>query len=184
MSIRHSGTHRQAVIGAIVTLALLCAGCIGSKRSGGSSGSDTGSIPLTPSLWLSPSISTAEIPYKNACGEPARFSVADPLVEAVPKKLNRVFTGVTPQFGLEQRVTAAGVVEVGLGLKHIDLVIPRHIQGAYPVTVTLGAEIIFLAEDGKTLFAKKLQSVGRGEVTVADQSCDVKGLEPIVQEAV
>ena len=131
MSIRHSGIHRQAAIGAIVALAVLCAGCIGSKRSGGSSGSDTAAIPLTPALWLSPSISTAVIPYKDACGKPAVFSVADPLVEAVPKKLNRVFNGVTPQFGLEQRVAAAGVIEVGLGLKHIDLVIPRHIQGAY-----------------------------------------------------
>ena len=139
MSIRHSGIHRQAAFGVVVALAVLCAGCIGSKRSGGSSGSDTAAIPLTPSLWLSPSISTAVIPYKDACGQPAVFSVADPLVEAVPKKLNRVFTGVTPQFGLEQRVTAAGVIEVGLGLKHIDLVIPRHIQGAYPVSVTLGA---------------------------------------------
>ena len=52
------------------------------------------------------------------------------------------------------------------------------------MSVTLGAEMVFLAENGKTLFAKKLQSVGRGEVTVTDQSCDVKGLEPIVQEAV
>lgn len=184
MSIRHSGIHRQAACGVVVALALLCVGCIGSKRSGGLSGSETAAIPLTPALWLSPSISTAVIPYKDACGQPAVFSVADSLVEAVPKKFNRVFKGVTPQFGLEQRVTAAGVIEVGLGLKHIDLVIPRHVQGAYPVSVTLGAEMVFLTEDGKTLFAKKLQSVGRGEVTVTDQVCDVKGLEPIVQEAV
>jgi hypothetical protein len=184
VNIRQSGIHRQTAIGAVVALALLCAGCLGSKRSVGGSGGGTEVIPLTPALWLSPSITTAATPYKDACGESAVFLVADPLVEAVPKKLGRVFTGVTPQFGLEQRVTSAGVIEVGLGLKQIDLVIPRHSQGSYPVTVTLGLEMMFLAEDGKTLFSKKLQSVGRGEVTVTDQSCDVKGLTPIVQEAI
>ena len=184
MSIRYSGIHRQVAIGAIVALAMFCASCVGSKRAVELSAGDTEAIPLTPALWFSPSLTTAAAPYRDACGQSAMFVVADPLVEAVPKKLSRVFTGVIPQFGLEQRVASAGVLEVGLGLKHIDLIIPRHIQGAYPVTVTLGMEIVFLAEDGKTLFRKKVQSVGRGEVTVTEESCDVKGLKPIVQEAI
>jgi hypothetical protein len=184
VNIRRSGINRQSTIAAVAALAMLCAGCWGSKRGEGLSGAGTAAIPLTPALWFSPSIITAMAPYKDACGQPAMFVVADPLVEAMPKKLNRIFAGVTPQFDLEQRVASAGVIEVGLGLKHIDLVIPRHVQGTYPATVTLGMEMIFLSSDGKTLFNKKLQSVGRGDVTVTDQSCDVKGLEPIVQQAI
>lgn len=184
MQIRHSGIHRQAVIGAIVALALLSAGCFGSKRSEGLSAGGTAVIPLTPALWISPSVTTALISYKDACGQPAIFVIADPLVEAVPKKLSGVFAGVTPQSGPDQQTASTGVIEVGLGLKHIDLVIPRQTPGAYPVTVTLGMELVFLSEDGALLFSKKLQSSGRGEVTVTDRSCDVKGLEPIVQEAI
>ncbi len=190
MQVQCSRPRQHVAICVILMLALLCTGCSWFKRSDGLASTPVITltpalvIPLTPALWLSPSLTTASVPYQNACGQPASLSIAGPLVEAVPKKLRRVFTGVTTQTGVGQTNASDGVIQVGLGLKQIDHAIPRQIKGNYPVTVTLGVMAAFLAEDGTLLFSKKLQSVGRGEVEITDQSCDVKGLEPIVRKAI
>jgi len=180
--VQHLRPRQHVATCAFLTLALLCAGCSWFKRSEGPATASV--IPLTPALWFSPSLITAAIPYQNACGQPASVSIAGPLVDAVPQKLGRVFTGVTAQTGAGQTIVSDGVIQVGLGLRRIDLMIPQQVKGNYPVTVTLGVEVAFLAEDGTHLFSKKLQSSGRGEVEVTDQSCDVKGLDPIIHEAV
>lgn len=141
-------------------------------------------IPLTPSLWLSPSITTAVVSYTNACGQSETLLIAPPLVEAVPQKIGRAFTGITPQYGLEQAGASDSFIEVGLGSKRVDLRIPQQVKGTYPATVMLGMEVAFLAEDGTALFNSKLQGIAHGDVEVMDQSCEVRGLEPIVREAV
>ncbi|HXV69740.1 MAG TPA: hypothetical protein VD738_12540 [Nitrospira sp.] len=175
---------RQAIVCAIVILALLGSGCSRSKRQESGSAVPPSVITLTPALWFSPSLTTATVPYLDACGKAASVPVSGPLLEAVPKKLGRVLTGVTPQFGDEQTIVSDGVVEVGLGLKQIDLTIPRQVKGTYPVTITLGMEVVFLAADGALLFSEKLEGAGRGEVDVTEQSCEVRGLELLVLEAV
>ena len=182
MRIQHSRPRIHAAFCAILTLALLSVGCSWFTRSDGLAGIEV--IPLTPALRLSPSLTTAAVPYQNACGQQASSSIAEPLVEAVPKKFGRVFTGVTTQTEAGQTQGSDGVIEVELGLKQIDLAIPRQVTRNYPVTVTLGVEVAFLAGDGTLLFSKKVQSVGRGEVEVTEESCDVKGLEPVVLEAI
>ena len=141
-------------------------------------------IPLSPTLRLSPSATTASVSYQNACGQPATFALAAPLADTVPKKLRRVFTGVSPETGTGPRNAPDGVIEVGLGFKQIDLAITRQQNKKYPVTVTLGVDVAFLSGDGTVLFTKKVQSAGLGEVEVTDKSCEVKGLEVVVQEAV
>jgi hypothetical protein len=180
----HAPFRQIAAIGVILALVTLSSGCFWSKRSEKPAARGIEVMSITPSLWLSPSITTAALSYNNACGQPAMLLIADPLVETVPKKLSRAFTGITPQYGLEQTAASDGVIEVGLGLKRIDLVIPQQAKGTYPATVTLGMEVAFLAEDGTFLFNAKLQGTGRGDVEVMDQSCEVKGLEAIVQKSI
>ena len=176
--------YQQASIGVIVGLALLSTGCFWSKRHEKSaSGSAPEVISLTPSLWLSPSVTAAVLSYTNACGEPGQIAIGDRLAEAVPKKLSQVFTGITPQHGLEQTGASDGLIEVGLGFRHIDLIIQEHVKGTYPATVTLGMEVAFIAADGTYLLSTKLEGKGRGEVEAVDGSCDVTGLEAVVQQA-
>ncbi len=174
--------RQRVVICVALMLVLLSAGCSWFKRSDRLAGISV--IPLTPVLRLSPSITTAAIPYQNACGQPATLSIAGPLAEVTSKKFSRVFTGVTVESSAGGTNTPDGIIDVGVGLKQIDLAIPRQVKRKHPVTVTLGMEVAFLAEDGTVLFSKKLQSAGLGEAEVTDQSCDVKGLEPVVREAV
>src|SRR5690349_16834673 len=78
-------------------------------------------IPLTPVIWFSPSVTTAEMPYLDGCGETRSFALADALVGAVPKKLTDVFTGVTAQSQTDEPLASDGVVEVGVGLRRIEL---------------------------------------------------------------
>jgi len=155
----------------------LCAGCGWLKRSDGLSGIRP--IALSPTVRWSSSLIDAVVPYQNACGQPASYPITSPLTEAVPKKLRRVFTGLSTNGGMEQ-----GTIEVGVGLKQIDVAIIRQVKKKYPVTVTLGLDAAFLADDGSILFSKKLQSSAYGEVEVTDQTCDVKGFDAVVLEAV
>lgn len=166
----------------MVVLAALSTGCSWFKRSDGLAGITA--MPLTPTLHFTPNLTNATVPFQNACGQPASFSLAAPLTDAVTRKAKRIFTGVTNETGTGQSNASDGVLEVGLGLKQIDLAITRQVNKKYPVTVTLGLDAAFLADDGTMLFSKKLQSAGHGEVEVTEQSCDVKGLEPVVQEAI
>lgn len=169
--------RERAALSVLIALVLVCTGCSWFTRGDGLAGITA--IPLTPALRLSPSITSAAIPYQNACGQQASISIAAPLTETLPKKLGRIFTGLSTDAG-----TGQGVIEAALGLKQIDLAITRQVKRTYPVTVILGLDMTFLADDGTPLFSKKLQSAGHGEVEVTDQSCDVKGLDSVVREAV
>ena len=175
---------RVSAIGMVAVLALLCAGCSGAKRSQTGPEPIAGTIPLTPALWLSPSATTAGLSYRNACGQSATMSVADPLAATLSKKMGRLFTGMLPQQGTEQIPASDSLIEVGLSQKRIDLEIPGQVKGTYPATVTLGMELVVLAQDGTFLFNEKRQGTSHGQVEVSGQSCDVQGLEPIVQEAI
>ncbi|MBM4125775.1 MAG: hypothetical protein FJ247_00275 [Nitrospira sp.] len=175
---------RVATIGIVAVLALICAACGGPKRSQTGPEPIAGTIPLTPALWLSPSATTAGLSYRDACGKSATIPLADPLAAALSTKLGRVFSAVLPQQGTEQIPASDSLIEVGLGPKKVDLAIPGQVKGTYPATVTLGMELVVLAQDGTFLFNEKRQGSSHGQVEVSGQSCDVQGLEPIVQEAI
>lgn len=179
-SVRHPCVPALSTALAIV---LVCAGCSWFKRADGLVGIST--ISLAPALRLSPSVTTASVSFQNACGQAASFPLAALLADAVPRKLKRVFSGIVlaePAGGPPN--LQDGVIEVGLGLKQIDLAITRQVNRKHPVTVTLGVDAAFFGDDGTRLFDKKVQSSGHGAVEVTEQSCDVKGLESAVQEAV
>ena len=141
-------------------------------------------IPLTPVIWYSPSVTAAEVTYDNACGEKTPVALAGALMSTVPQKLTNVFDGVVAQRQVEEPLASEGVIEVGIGHRRIDMVIPKQAPGIYPVTATVGMEMVFLARDGTLLFSKKLEGTGRGTAAVGDQSCQIEGLEPVVQEAI
>ncbi len=165
----------------VLALALSCAGC--SFLKGGKEPVNSQPISLTPVIWFSPSVTTAEMSYLDGCGETRSVALADALVASVPKTLTEVFTGVTTQSQTDETITSDGVIEVGVGLRRIELTVPKQAQGTYPATATIGIEMVFLASDGALLFSKKLEGTGRGTVTVGEPSCQVAGMEAIVQDA-
>ncbi|NGZ11092.1 MAG: hypothetical protein CV088_17205 [Nitrospira sp. LK70] len=166
----------------VLALALSGVGCSLLKRGNGPANSQP--IPLTPVIWFSPSVTTAEVPYLDGCGETRSFALADMLVASVPKKLAGVFAGVMAQAKTDDTIAPDGVIEVGVGLRQIELAIPKQVKGTYPAAATVGIEMAFLARDRTVLFRKKLEGAGRGTVKVGEQPCQVAGLEGIVQDAI
>ena len=135
-------------------------------------------------IWFSPSVTTADAPYLDGCGETRSVTLTDAVVASVPKKLTDIFTGVMAQSQPDEAIASDGVIEVGVGLRRIELAVPKQTQGTYPATMTVGIEMVFLAKDGALLFSKKLEGTGRGTVTVGEQSCQIAGVEAIIQDAV
>lgn len=110
--------------------------------------------------------------------------MGDLLRESVQNKLTRVFTGALAKHQSEDLLGSDGVIEVGLGLRRLDLALPKQVPGEYPASATVGLEMAFLARDGTMLFSKKLEGTGRGSVVVTEQSCEVKGVKALVEEAI
>ncbi len=154
------------------------AGCVWFKRADGLAG--IAPIPLSPVLRLPPSVGTTTVTYQNACGASVTMPIGSPLVAALQQKMGRVFQRVL----LDPAVPAEGAIEAAVGLKQIDLAILRRGKKSYPVTVTVGLDVSFVADDGTTLWTKKIQSSGLGEVDVQESSCDVTGLDAVVKDAV
>jgi hypothetical protein len=139
-------------------------------------------LPLTVQLRSDPSIAGAQLTYQDACGQRQSLPISAPLQETLRRKTGRVFEKVlTGETGSSS--APDGYVDAALGLAHVDLVIPRKVNRSYPATVTLGLNFAYTAADGRVLYSKKIQSIGRGEVDVTEASCEVQGLDKIAQEA-
>jgi hypothetical protein len=139
-------------------------------------------LPLTVQLRSDPSIAGAQLTYQDACGQRQSLPIAGPFQDALKRKTGRVFEKVLT--GEAGSLSAPdGYVDAALGLAHVDLAIARKANKSYPAMVTVGLDFAYTAADGTVLYSKKIQSIGRGEVDVTEASCEVKGLDRIVQEA-
>jgi hypothetical protein len=182
----NSSVRVAAVI--LVTMILLSSGCWGVKGKtqravgNGDAGASSETIALTPSLWLAPSLTGATLSYANACGESRVVSVGTPLTDIIPQKLSRAFSGLVRNEGLGHTEGTDGVIEIGVGTKRAELFLPPRTAGTYAARITLEIEAAFLAEDGTALFHAKFQETGHGEVQVAEQSCEVSGVEALVRQ--
>jgi hypothetical protein len=140
-------------------------------------------LPLTVHLRSDPSITGALLTYQNACGQRQSLPISVPLQEMLRRKTGRVFekvlTGETRSSSMSD-----GYVDAALGLAYIDLAIPRRANKSYPATVTLGLDFVYTAVDGRVLYSKEIQSIGRGKVEVSETSCEVKGLDTIAQDTI
>ncbi len=135
--------------------------------------------PLTVQLREAPTVANAQITYQDACGQAQALSMAKPLQEALQHKSSRVFDKVVSGAG-----PVDGYLDVGVGLTNLDLVIPRKGDRSYPAKVAVGLDFAYTGADGTVLYTKKLQSFASGDVRTSGDSCQVTGLEPIVEEAV
>ncbi|THJ22796.1 MAG: hypothetical protein CAF45_009285 [Nitrospira sp. CG24E] len=140
-------------------------------------------LPLTVQLRPDSGIVGAQLTYRDACGQKQYLPIGSPLQDLLKRKTGRVFERVlTDETG--SLSASDGYVDTSLGPAYVDLVIPGKVDKSYPATVTLGLDFAYRAADGRVLYSKKIQSIGRGEVDVTAASCEVKGLDVIAQEAI
>ncbi len=137
-------------------------------------------LPLTVQLRQAPTVATAQVSYYDACGQAQTLSLGKPLAEAITRKSGLVFEKIVTDGG----PAVVGYQDVSFGMATLDLAIPRKATRSYPATLAIGLDFAYTAADGKVLFSKKLQSIGRGDVDVIESSCEVKGLNKIVEETI
>ena len=178
---RLSGRRSRALRGCIAFLTLSLAGCgLFSSRDGAQIAYY---LPLTVQLRQAPSVPAAQFTYQDACGQTQTMPFGKPLADAIARKSGRVFQKVVTE-GSAVSSGIDGYEDVSVGMTTFDLYIPGRATKSYPATLAIGLDFAYTAADGKVLFSKKLQSVGHGDIHVNETSCDVKGLEKIVQEAI
>ena len=140
-------------------------------------------LPLTVQLRQAPTVAAAQLTYQDACGQNQVLPFGQQLAEAITRKSGRVFekivTGNAPA-----PASIDGYEDVSVGMTTLDLFIPRQTTRSHPATLAIGLDFGYIAADGTVLFSKKLQSVGSGDVDVNASSCDIKGLDKIVKEAI
>ncbi|MGQ0809906.1 MAG: caspase family protein [Nitrospiraceae bacterium] len=151
----------------------------------GRDGSTTGYyLPLTVQVRFDPTVESAGLAYKDACGQQQSLSVSKPLKDTLTKgaglAFERVQTGdPKPGTGLSD-----GYLDVALGFSEVDLFVPRKGKRTYPANVTLGLDFSYTDTAGTVLFTKKLQSNYHGEIETEDNVCDLRGLDKVANEAI
>lgn len=140
-------------------------------------------LPLTVQLRQAPSVAGAQVIYQDACGHDQVLAFGPQLAEAITRKSGRVFEKVVTD-NAPSGTSIDGYEDVAVGLANLDLYIPRQTTRSHPATLIIGLDFAYTAPDGAVLFTKKLQSSGSGDVEIQRSSCDVKGLDTIVKEAI
>lgn len=139
-------------------------------------------LPLTVQLRMDQSIAAASIEYRDACGQALTLPIRDALETQLTKRMGQVFERVRVEPSLATGAVD-GVVDAALGLRQVDLFIPRKANKSYPATVTLGIDFSYTDQQGTNLLSKKMQSAATGEVETRADSCAVSGLDHVAQEA-
>jgi hypothetical protein len=139
-------------------------------------------LPLTVQLRQAPTVAAAQLSYQDACGQTQSLEFGKALGEAITRKTGRVFQTVVTDAA--SSIPVDGFQDVSVGMTTFDLFIPRKTTKSYTATLAIGLDFAYTAADGSVLLNKKLQSIGRGDVDVKETSCDVKGVEKIVDEAI
>jgi hypothetical protein len=139
-------------------------------------------LPLTVQLRMDHSIAAASLDYRDACGQALTLPIRDGLETQLKKRMGQVFERVHLEPG-PSTGAVDGVVDTALGVRQVDLFIPRKANKSYPATVTLGMEFSYTDHHGTVLVSKKLQSAATGEVETRADTCNISGLDKVAEEA-
>ena len=167
---------------AVVLLVIIASGCSGaSKVFNRFSDPDGYWLPLTADLRLDPSVTNAALDYTDACGQRQALPIGERLTTSLKRDMGLVFQRVQMAPAAER---ADGVVDVALGLREVDLFVPRQTTKTYPATVMVGATISYTDAENNVIYTKNLRTEAHGTVETEGQSCEVKGLGAVANEAV
>jgi hypothetical protein len=139
-------------------------------------------LPLTVQVQFDPSLANASLDYTDACRHAQVLPIGTRLEEAMERSLGLVFERINVP-GKSTKGTPDGKVDVALGLKELNLFIPRKEDKLFPATVILGVDVSYLDASGQVIYEKKLKGEAKGEVSTDGRSCTVEGLIPIVDRA-
>ncbi len=141
-------------------------------------------LPLTVKLRLDPSVTEAGLAYADACGQRRTLPLGDRLKGVLEREIGMVFEHLQTESSPAKGGPPDGEVEVALGLKEVELLIPRKGKRSYPATVTVGATISYFDAAGALLYTKKLRTEGRDDIETDSEGCEIHGLDKVADRAV
>ena len=168
------------LVGMAAALAGSLAGCGGLSTRGVDSQGYW--LPLTVVVRFDPSVTGVTLEYSDACQQPKTILAGEQLTYVFRREIGMAFERVRIDETASKR-TVDGELEVSLGLKEIELAIPRQADKSQAATVHLGGTVVFRDQAGTPLYTKSLRTDVQGAVTTTRQSCDVTGLTEIVNDA-
>lgn len=170
---------RLGYIGIVAALVGGLAGCDWSpfQRSSDSQGYW---LPLTVVVKFDPSVTNATFAYTDACQQPKVISAGAQLTYLFRREIGLAFERVRVEDTAP--LPADGELEVSLGLKEIELNIPRKADKSHVAKIRLGGTVVFREPSGSVLYTKSLLTQGQGEVTTTRQGCDVSGLAEVIND--
>jgi hypothetical protein len=147
-------------------------------------GGDSGGywLPLTVVVRFDPSVTGAVLAYTDACQQPKTISAGAQLTYVLRREMGLAFERVRID-GTESKQVVDGQLEVSMGLKEIELTIPRQADKRYAVTVHLGGTVTFRDPAGTVLYTKNLRTDLQGEIDTTRQSCEIFGLAEVINDA-
>ena len=169
------------LVGLAAILAGSLAGCgwLSFQRGGDSQGYW---LPLTVVVRFDSSVTGATLTYTDACQQPKTISAGAQLTYALRREIGLAFERVRVDETGPKRA-ADGELDVSLGLKEIELTIPRQADKSHAATVRLGGTVVFRDPAGTVLYTKSLRTDLPGEVETTRQSCEVSGLAEVINDA-
>lgn len=176
----------HSLVARLVLAAVLLTGLAGCEwfSSRGVGDSEGYWLPLTVTLRLDPSVTEAGLAYTDVCGQRRTFPIGDRLKGALEREIGMVFEHLQTESSPTKHGPSDGTVEVALGLKELELLIPRKGKRSNPVTVTVGATISYFDTAGTMLYIKKLRTEDRDDVETDSERCEVRGLDKVADRAV
>lgn len=140
-------------------------------------------LPLTIDLQVDPTVSNAAFDYTNACQQPATLAFGEKLTKSVSREIGMAFEHVNDgQSKSTAKGPPDGTVQVALGLKELDLFIPRHETNSYTAVVVLGGTATYVDSNGTAVYSKSIRTEARGTVETERGNCDVQGLDGLVAQ--
>jgi len=139
-------------------------------------------LPLTVVVRFDPSVTGATLAYTDACQQPKTISAGAQLTYVLRREIGLAFERVRVDETGPNRA-ADGELDVSMGLKEIELTIPRQADKSHAATVRLGGTVVFRDQAGTVLYTKSLRTDRQGEVETTRQRCEVSGLAEVINDA-
>jgi hypothetical protein len=175
-----SALHRQSLTLLLLVL-LTLDGCSSVMDMGRLSDPPGIWLPLTVELHLDPTVTQAALLYLDACRKNRSLKIGEPLSKSLQRQLGRVFERVRLA---PADVPVDGTVDITLGIKDLSRFIPRQATRTYSISMTLGGTVVYATAAGELLYTKNLKTEARRDVTSQESSCELNGLDTLVEETV
>jgi hypothetical protein len=122
----------------------------------------TPNIPLTVRVEIPDALRQAQLFYRDSCNDPQAFPLGERLAEQIKADAAQVFEKIIEGNSKEP---ADAVLTAAVENSEVNLHIPRHEIGEYPLKMLVRIRVTVTDAEGKVLFNDAIKGEGKWTVT-------------------